>query len=444
MRLECLGAAGEVTGSGYLLTNDRGQTIQIDGGAFQGTNEHERRNFERLKYDPKKVTALLLTHSHLDHSGMIPVLVEEGFTGDIYMTPPTKQLVELTLKDQADVINKNGGRPLYSRRALNQAIKQIKTVPYGIPTVINDYTVNFHDAGHILGSSSIEIRETDGVYPTILFTGDVGNSFKETRVKADMVIMESTYGDRNHSQDDPHDIIQETINRIERQKKGTAIIAAFAVDRTQTILSIIRNLKLAGLVKKETTVLLDTPMGIEATKVYSRYLHNFEEGPEPYNDYFRFPGLIEPKNFMESRRIQKSNKPPIVIAGSGMMQGGRILSHLVRELPNKNSVLLITGFQGEGTLGRELAEGSKEVSIDELIVPVDARIEAAPGPFSSHAGQDVLVEGIRRLHTINPRGLTKVFITHGGESQRKALSERIEDELYIDTILPKRFEAFTL
>lgn len=432
MRLECFGAVKGVTGSCYLIDGK----LLIDCGMFQGIKEDEDGNYGKFGFDPKNIVGAVLTHPHLDHCGLFPKLFMHGFNGNVYMTPATKELATLILKDHAKVFQRNGKKPMYNPRILDKAISRFNTIAFDEPFELDNYIVKLRRSGHMLGAASVEINEKGRKYPTVLFTGDLGVSYDYKKVEADIVVMESTYGDRNHPTEDPHDVVQEVVNQVEWQQKGTVVIAAFAVERTQTVLSTMRNLKLSGLVGHSTPVLLDTPMGIEATNITRRYINNFEEGPEPYNDYFRFPGLTEATDFRQSQKFRSIKKPHVVISSSGMFNGGRILDHAFNLLPDSDSIFLVTGYQGEGTLGRELIEGAREVVIEGVPVQVNATIRST-GAFSSHADQNHIMKTLHYLSVNNPRNLTQIYLTHGGRIQKDALANRIRDELYIEAIQPE-------
>ncbi len=436
MRLECLGAVGEVTGSSYLVTSSAGHQILIDCGIFQGSKENEFLNYGEFNFDPKKLGGVILTHAHLDHSGRLPALVRSGYTGSIYMTPPTADLASLILRDQIKVQQRRE-KSFYSPRDLVKTLNQIVSVPYNQAVEVSDYLVNFRNAGHILGSASIEIREKGSRWPTTVFSGDIGNDSKGEIKNADIVVMESTYGDRNHQMDDPKEVIRDEINRIEKQNRGTLLIPAFSVDRTQTLLSIICDLKKSGQIDRKTPVFLDSPMGILATNIYRRYLNGCstdENGGK--NDPYRFEGLVPTYHHKASEGIPR-NRKKVVIAGSGMMEGGRIRRHAADYLPDKDSRILFVGYAAEDTLGRDIIEGAKEVLVDERIVQVNASV-GVTGSLSSHADQTGLLDWLHYLNQDNPAGVREVLLVHGGETQRKTLADRIGEELCINVTLPKR------
>lgn len=448
--LECLGAAGGVTGSSYLLTDAKGGRLLIDCGTFQGLEKKEAHNHDGLNVDPKSLDGIVLTHAHLDHSGNIPFYVKDGFKGSIYMTQPTADLVPLLWKDQLMVALQRGERPCFSCRDIIQALHQIVPVPLNQAVDIDNFTVVFRNAHHILGSASLWMTEKDPGNQTIAFSGDLGNTSNKTDAPmvglkhADVVVMESTYGDKNHQLDDPKEIIQDEINQIERQKKGSLLIPAFSIDRTQTLLRIIWELKQTGKIRKKTPIFLDSPMGILATDIYRRHLNNFLEDDfgGRYDDHFKFDGLVTTYHHKASERIAGQKGPKVIITSSGMMEGGRVRRHAIDCLPDINSRILFVGYLAEDTLGRKIADGAKKVFIDDQLISVNASVSVT-GSLSSHADQDGLIKWLRHLNS--PDGVRQVILTHGGETQRQTLAGKISQELdFYNVILPQRNQPIAL
>jgi metallo-beta-lactamase family protein len=445
--LECLGAAGEVTGSAYLLTGADGGQILIDKGVVQGQEKKKTDNHHELDFDPKSIKAVILTHAHLDHSGEIPRLIKNGYKGDIFMTQPTADLTTLILKDQIRVLQQRGETPFYSPGDLIQTLRQIKTVLYDQPFTAGDFTVTLRDAHHILGSASVELIENSSHRPKIVFSGDIGNGSRPNIKDADIVIMESTYGDRNHPSDDPRDVINNEIHQIEKQKKGALLIPAFSIDRTQGILRIIRELKKSGKIDKKTPVFLDSPMGLGATYIYERHLNGFLKDTDggQYKHPFSFDGLVTTDYAEANEGKSKHHRAKVIIAGSGMMEGGRIRDKAKKYLPDEYSRILFVGYLAEGTLGRKILEGAKEVQIDDWLVSVNASVNAT-GSLSSHADQNGLIDWLNCLNHDHghARGARQVYLVHGGESQRQTLADRIDGEFGIDVTLPRRHQLITL
>jgi metallo-beta-lactamase family protein len=449
MKIRFLGAVGMVTGSSYILTSDSGKSVLIDFGMFQGQSEIENLNYLPLDFEPSSLTAAILTHAHLDHCGRLPLLLKYGFKGNIWMTPATRDLTEITLYDTAKVEKENGGKILFDHNLAVQTVLKFETVDYGIPKRIADFEVIFRDAGHILGAASLEIVDLSakGEIRKIVFSGDLGNSpedlEKPTELvdKSDAVIMESTYGDRFHSEENPDVAIQSEINTIE-STSGTLLIPSFSLDRAQELLHIIMHLKRDGKVKNETLVYLDSPMAEKATRVYVNYPKNFNSHVQEdlkIGDIFSFPGLGIIENGQDSESLHQDSKPKVIIAGSGMMTGGRIRNHAAFYLPIENTRLLIVGYQAVGTLGRRLLEGNKDVTIDGIGVKVKASVSEIQS-MSAHADQNQLLMWLKHI-----KGVKKVILTHGEDVARKIFSEKIKNEVGInDVILPSMDEEITL
>lgn len=447
MKIKFLGAAGTVTGSCYALFSGSGQSILIDAGMFQGAKDLEELNYPPLEIDCSKLLGMLLTHAHLDHCGRIPTLPRQGFKEAIYMTEPTQDLTQLSLLDSAK-INKEDAKkkkPLYEKNEVEQVFDQFRTVTFGKPFSIGDFSVTYREAGHILGSASIEIvEESSG--QKIVFSGDLGNTpedlIRPTEMigSGDAVVMESTYGDTTHPGENPSIKIQSEINIIE-QTGGTLLIPAFSIERSQEILHRLDHLKKSGKIKMETPVFFDSPMGEKATRVFQKYTQFYNEELKKdllTDDPFSFPGLTVIENREDGKKIAQTTGTKVIIAGSGMMTGGRILGHAATYLPVPSTRLLIVGFQAEETLGRALLEGQKNVVIEGRPVNVRALVSETQA-MSSHADQPRL---LKWLSTIN--GTKKVFLTHGEDGPRKVLAEKIKKELNINDIsLPKHNESFS-
>ncbi len=444
MKIVFLGASGTVTGSGYFLSNESGKGLLIDFGMFQRIHETPELNSSVPSIDAKNIGGVVLTHAHLDHCGRLPILIRMGYAGKIYMTKPTQLLVELALNDAVRVAEKNHNEPLYTQDDVYQTLRQIEIIEYDQMFKVNNYAVTFRDAGHILGSASIEIKDSDA---TIVFSGDLGNTPQdlvrptEYMKHADFVVMESTYGDKIHPQEDVRSILQSEVNGVEKSG-GVLLIPAFSLDRTQDLLHVFNHLKKDGKIAQETSVYLDSPMGIRATAIY-------EEFPELYSDElkahakeenpFHFPGLTMVEDGKESKNLQESDGPKVIIAGNGMMAGGRIMRHASVYLPYATTRLLIVGYQAEGTLGRKLLEGAKQVMIDNRTVIVRASVTEIK-TMSAHADQPKLLHWLKQIN-----GVKKVFLTHGEDVSRTALMEKIKEELHItDITLPKVDDVFTL
>lgn len=442
MKIKFLGAAGTVTGSSYILTSGRGQSILIDLGMFQGLPEIDELNYKPYDYDCSRLSAAILTHAHLDHCGRLPILLSKGFKGNIWMTPSTSELTELSLLDSAKIAIQDDRPILFDKNLAMKTFDRFKTVDYRKPVTIGDFNVTFRDAGHILGSASLEIVDNHATshIKKIVFSGDLGNSpedlVQQTELldNADAVVMESTYGDRLHPDQIPADIIQNEINTVE--KTGAALLMpAFSLERTQELLHIIMHLKKEGKVSRTTPVYMDSPMAKKATEIYLKYSELFNEHTlfdTQAGSPFFFPGLTVVEGRNESRGVQHQKGAKVIIAGSGMMMGGRILSHAAHYLPSTSTRLLIVGYQGEGTIGRALMEGATDITIDGRSVHVNATVNNTQA-MSSHADQGQLLEWLKHIKDVK-----KVVLTHGEDGPREALTQRIKDEAGIgDVSMPQ-------
>jgi len=441
MKVKFLGAAGMVTGSSYLLTSGSGQSILIDLGMFQGPHDIDKLNFEPFDVDCSALSGVVLTHAHLDHCGRLPILLPKRFKKKIYMTPETRDLTELSLFDTAKIAKEDNRKFLFDKELVEQTIKQFSVVSYRTPFRIGDFTITMRDAGHILGSASLEIVDANpnSSMQKIVFSGDLGNSpeplLMETELieSADAVVMESTYGDRIHPDTDPALAIQKEINLIE-QSGGTLLIPAFALERTQELLHIIMHLKKEGKVSPITPVYLDSPMAKIATEIYSQNLsicNAHIQTDRKKGHPFQFEGLTIIDHVSESSAIINNKGPEVIIAGSGMMTGGRILGHAGRFLPIPSTRLLIVGWQGEGTLGRMLLNGNKKVRIGRVSVPINGTINNIEN-MSSHADQAKLLRWLKNIKNVK-----KIFLTHGDDIPRAALAQKISKDLGIsDVVLP--------
>lgn len=442
MNISFHGAAREVTGSCYLLETS-GSRILIDCGMFQGGSYCEAKNHEDFSFDPSTIDAVLLTHGHLDHAGRLPKLFQAGFRGTIYATPPTVPIARLVLEDAARIMlddQKRYAKPLlYTDKDVERAVKAFASIEYDQTTKIGDLSFRFRDAGHIFGSAFAEIHEKGGA--RIAFSGDLGNEhvpiIRETSQLAsvDALVMESTYGNRIHEDESTREQkLRDVIIRT-AQRNGVLVIPAFAIERTQQLLFELSRLVEAKAIP-EVDVYLDSPMAIRVTEVMKGFPEYYD--PEARHliaageDFFDFPGLHVCLTREDSQKINVAKRPKIIIAGAGMMNGGRILHHLVRYLGDARSTVLIIGYQAEGTLGRQLYEHARNVRVMTEQIEVKAEITSI-GAYSAHADQNKLVQWVKAAAG-TPE---KIFITHGEEGASVALSTRIEKELQIKTMVPR-------
>lgn len=412
MKLTFAGAAGTVTGSCFHLEAG-GQNIVVDCGMFQGLPELEARNVVPFPFDPKRVDWLLLTHGHLDHLGLIPRLVREGFHGQGACTVPTWDIAQVMLLDAARIQEEEGKAALYTVDDAWASLDLFRTrVEYGEEIPLNSgVRVRFHDAGHILGAAFVEI-EAEG--KRVVFSGDLGNRGKPLvedpayPPKADFLVLESTYGDREHPP------LEESVVELEEvivhtlAGGGNVVIPSFALERTQEVMFILFQLWREGRIPS-CPIYLDSPLATRATQVFERYSERF---PAPARRLFRkredpfdFKLLEYTLTRQASKRIGE-NSGAIIIAGSGMCTGGRILYHLRDNLPRPESALVFVGYQAVGTLGREIEDGAAQVEVLGSVVPVRASVHKIEG-LSAHADRPILVDWA--LHADPER----IFLVHG-------------------------------
>lgn len=446
MQLHFLGAAGTVTGSNFLLSDERGYGVLIDMGMFQGSADLERMNYKPINFDPRDVHSILLTHAHLDHCGRLPLLLHHGFSGKVYMTQATKELTEIVLMDAAKIMDRDPQKAiLYTEADVADFLGMAEIVSYDEEVDLGGIKATYRDAGHILGSASIEVTDTK-TNEIIAFSGDLGNTpedlVRPTQYikRADKVVMESTYGDRSHPEEDAGAVIQSEINEIEKSG-GTLLIPSFSIERTQAILHKIAHLKKDKKIKMETPFFMDSPMAKRVTDVYKSHPELF--GQEIESDFksgdpFSFKNLFVIGSGKESKKLESDNEAKVIIAGSGMMNGGRIVNHAKHYLPMDSTRLLIVGFQGEGTLGREIEEGNKQVKIEGQSVEVKANINSLHS-MSAHADQPKLLNWIKQID-----GTKEVFLVHGEDGPREVLSGEIK-KLGIDKVhMPHVDESFSV
>jgi metallo-beta-lactamase family protein len=437
-KIQFFGAAGGVTGSSNLLTGTN-TTILIDLGMFQGPDDTGSLNSIPLAIDVNKLSAVLVTHAHLDHCGRLPLLVKQGYKGKVYTTQATKDIVTVSLLDSAGIAQENGF-PLYSAQDVEELVNLIEIANYDQSFKVGEYEITFHDAGHILGSASIEVKNNQN--QTIVFSGDLGNTpedlIKPTKYinNADYVVMESTYGDSTHTDEDPAQTIQQEINEIEKTG-GVLLIPAFAIERTQEVLHIINRLKNKGLVKNDTPVYLDSPLALEVTEIFKKYPNLYNPQTAKESNPFDFSNLKIVESVSQSKSIAKDHGAKVIIAGSGMITGGRILHHLKNYISIPSTRLLLVGYQAIDTMGREILEGAKQVLINDIPVTIRGTVTKIDS-LSSHADLPRLLTWLRHI-----QGVKKVFINHGEKNQRESLAEKIKTEIGIsDVILPEMNQIF--
>ena len=415
-----------MTGSSYLLTANSNQTLIIDSGLFQESFRLENLNTQPFTADIRTVSGVLLTHAHLDHCGRLPLLLKQGFNGPIYMTAPTKEITEISLLDSAKVAH-HEHKDLYDENLVRETVKLFQVVNYGQPFSLGEFQIVYRNAGHILGSASIEISADN---QKIVFSGDLGNSPEdlipptEKISWANAAVMETTYGDRLHPKDEPIAILQSEVNTVE-ETSGTLLIPAFSIERSQEILHLISQLKGAGKIKAATPIIFDSPMAEKVTAVFEKYLNS--------PGLFTFPGLFIGKNHPEG------SGPKVILAGSGMMTGGKILDYARQYLPFATTRLLFVGYQANETLGRKILDGAQNISIEKTPLTINAAVNEIQS-LSSHADQKQLLNWLGAIN-----GLKKVFLTHGEDPARKTMAENIKNLFpQIETFQPTLNQEYNL
>jgi metallo-beta-lactamase family protein len=456
LRLQFLGAARTVTGSLHLLDAD-GVRILLDCGLFQGSKELWERN-NSFGFNPKDIDYVLISHGHIDHCGRLPVLVSKGFSGKIYATHATVDLCSILLKDSArieeeDTERENAYRhnknlppfkPLFDEGDVDKCSKLFRGVDYDRVIKLNGVEVAFRDAGHILGSAIIEIW-AEGI--KTVYSGDIGRPgmpiLRDPSPidSADYLILESTYGSQKHPPYPPMvDKIRRTVLEVYR-RGSKLLIPAFSIGRTQTIVYILNHLVENNKVPI-MPVYVDSPLAVDATEIFSRH-------PECYDAEFKallgtgddplvFRGLKYVREDEESHEISNRREPSIIIAASGMCNGGRIKNHLERHISDPYSTLLFAGYQARGTLGRELVEGRKTVKIYGKSYPVKVRVESLQG-LSAHADKIDLLNWFKRI-----KGLKEVFLVHGDYEESSALAKNIQSEKRVKVKIPQQEETLAI
>lgn len=448
MKISFLGATGTVTGSKYLIEHGR-KKILVDCGLFQGYKELRLRNWNALPFDPQDLDAVLLTHAHIDHSGYIPLLVKQGFKRKIYCSEATYALCKILLPDSgylheedARRANKYGytkhkpAEPLYTEKEARFSLAQFHTLDFGKPFYLDeDLHFTMSRAGHILGSAFITLS---GDNRTITFSGDLGRQNDPIMQppahlqQTDYLLIESTYGDRLHSTKDPLEEIGEVI-RSTAAKGGTVVIPAFAVGRAQIMLYYIQELKKSGSIP-DLPVFLDSPMAISATNLLCQFNNEHQLSKKACHDVC--DSVTYTRTVEDSKRLDVSSMPSVIVSASGMATGGRVLHHLKRFITDSKHTILFTGYQAGGTRGDRIIKGEKEIKIHGQFHPVHARIENLD-TLSAHADYEEILTWLR--HIVKPP--RKVFITHGEPRASLSLKEKIEKEFGWTVVIPEYLQS---
>lgn len=452
MKLTFLGATLTVTGSKYLLEVDEKKYL-IDCGLFQGQKELRLRNREPFPIDPKTIEAIILTHAHLDHSGYIPLIIKQGFKGKIYASYATRDLCEILLLDAGRIQEEDARRanrygyskhhpalPLYTESDAKESLKYFHCIDFDkIYHLKNNLTFSLSHSGHILGSSFITLKNND---TTVVFSGDIGRPQDPVMTHlaqiqfADYLVLESTYGARLHPDIDVLTKLEEIFNST-FAKGGSVVIPAFAVGRTQILLYYIYKLKqekrLSGLIP----IYLDSPMAQDVTTLWNKYAGEHRLSKE---ECFRVCSVAEYVQSQEdSKCLNGSSVPSIIISASGMAEGGRILHHLVHYAPKEENTILFAGFQAVGTRGDRMLRGEKEIKIHGQMVPIRARIENLD-TLSSHADYEEVLHWLKNLKSA-PK---QVFITHGELDAAESLKSKIEETFGWKVTIPHYLEFVEL
>ncbi|MCC7475640.1 MAG: MBL fold metallo-hydrolase [Pirellulales bacterium] len=485
IQLAFYGAAGEVTGSCYVLSTDRAQ-VMVDMGMFQGEKDADEKNRRLPAVELGKLDAVVLTHAHLDHCGRLPLLVQHGYRGRIHCTAATADVAEIILRDSAYLQKedyeralrhrgnhkrqKNHGAsnhkqsrnniqernrsdreaPLYTEQEVERLLPHFSPLGYGQTAAIAEgISITLFDAGHILGASSVRMTIQDGERTmNVVFSGDVGPvgapilRDPRTPAPADVLLLESTYGDRDHrSLDATRDELLAILKQAEASH-GNVIIPAFAVGRTQDIVFHIGEFIRAGKLDP-TPVIIDSPMAVSVTQLYARHTQVYDErAVELLHQQMKplsFPGVRFTHSVEESKGLNDVKGGQVIVSANGMCTGGRILHHLRHNLPDPNAHVVIVGYQGNGTLGRRLVDGAKFVSIFGNDIKVRAKTHTLGG-FSAHAGQTGLANWVEPLQSSNPR----LFLTHGEDGPRRELANVLQKRYALSATFPQYGNIATL
>ena len=451
MQLTFLGATNTVTGSKFLLTVGN-KKILIDCGLYQGLKELRERNWTPFPIDPLRIDAVVLTHAHIDHSGYLPVLVKNGFTGKVFCSHATKDLCAVLLPDsgylqeeEAKLANKRGyskhkpAVPLYTRIEAENTLRQFQAMEFRKEKRIDDdLTMSLIPAGHILGASLVQFKYFNS---TLLFSGDLGRPndplmYPPAIVQAaDYLVLESTYGNRLHKKIDPVDELADIINRT-AARGGVIIIPAFAVGRAQHMLYLMYQLKIKKRIP-DIPVYLDSPMAKDATDIFKKYAALHRLDPELSQKVCEIATYINSRE--ESKELDKESSPKIIISASGMLEGGRVLHHIRAFGPDEKNSIVFTGYQAAGTRGADITNGKRELKVFGEKIPVNAETKILSN-MSAHADYEEILVWLSHFNH-HP---SKIFITHGEPDAAQSLKEKIEERYQWPCVVPDYLQTETL
>jgi len=461
-KITFLGAAGTVTGSKYLLETG-GKKLLVDCGLFQGSKELRQRNWNPLTVDPATIDWVLLTHAHIDHTGYLPRLVAAGYGGPVYADAATHELCSLLLPDSAHLQEEDAlfaarkkysshkePLPLYTVTQAEEALTRFQEIPREDAfTISPEFSVRTHDAGHILGSTWLELTITEnGKKTLVVFSGDIGRYDQailkdpEPPTRADFLLCESTYGDREHGTASVPDELADVINRVAK-RGGVVVIPSFAVGRTQTLMYYLRELDDARRIPK-LPVYVDSPMAISVTDIYARHHEDHDLDftkleQQGDRDPLNLQGVHMTRAVEDSKKINDVTSPCIIVSASGMATGGRVLHHLSKRLPDSRSAVLLVGYQAAATLGRALQDGAEYVRIHGQEVPVRAEVVTLD-QLSAHAGRSELLRWLSGFN-VPPR---QTFLVHGEPSGLEGLRAGIASRFHWPVVVPAYLQSFDL
>ncbi|MCL2435010.1 MAG: MBL fold metallo-hydrolase [Lentimicrobiaceae bacterium] len=467
MKLESIGASGgEVTGSKFLLTTKENKKILIDCGMYQGKGLETDAMNRDLGFAPADIDFIILSHAHIDHSGLIPYIHKNGFKGKVFCTPATRDLCAIMLPDSGKIqetdtrqFNKKRAlhqlppvEPLYTMQDAAACMGRFISIPYNIHfSITPTFSFEFYDAGHILGGASIYISFVeDNEIRTLLYTGDVGRYHKRILPdpcilpKADYIMCESTYGNRLHETiEDAEQKLMLVVLDACAKRKGKLIIPSFAIGRTQEIVYALHRLKNAGNLP-HVDIFVDSPLATSATEIFRLHADSFNEEMQRFihsnPDPFGFENLHYIRTIDDSKRLNTYNRPCVIISASGMMEAGRVKYHLANNIDNPRTTILSVGYCAPTTLGAKIMRGDKEVSIFGVKYKVRATLENIQS-YSGHADYNEL---LHYLNTQNPETVRKFFVIHGEDDARVAFAQRVEEHGFKDVVMPKGKEVFEL